>query len=210
MNCSTLICLLNWWGLRLFSDVWSGNAQLFERLMEIHSILYYGWKVCTNSRDISEHEQNGGKGDPTPHKNWKIFLTNLWWDLRWWVGGWASWGASWGCRRGNQSWGWHHLMGWQPADPSPGRCPPGRTPWWKTAAGCLWTRPSSCPARSSASAAMCTRASRSPLPSHQRLPSCLNECELRWWSSKSLSRSWVSLRQMVKWQVSIKVLVTCK
>ena len=32
--------------LRLFSDVWSENATLFERLMEIHSnppILYYGF-----------------------------------------------------------------------------------------------------------------------------------------------------------------------
>ena len=31
----------------LFSDVWSENAALFERLMEIHSnppILYYGFK----------------------------------------------------------------------------------------------------------------------------------------------------------------------
>ena len=31
----------------MFSDVWSENAALFERLMEIHSnppILYYGFK----------------------------------------------------------------------------------------------------------------------------------------------------------------------
>ena len=31
----------------LFSDVWSENAALYERLMEIHSnppILYYGFK----------------------------------------------------------------------------------------------------------------------------------------------------------------------
>ena len=37
--CWTLICFFNWFygGLRLFSDVWSGNAALFERLMEIHS-----------------------------------------------------------------------------------------------------------------------------------------------------------------------------
>ena len=34
-------------GLRSFSDVWSENAALFERLMEIHSNppkLYYGFK----------------------------------------------------------------------------------------------------------------------------------------------------------------------
>ena len=32
----------------MFSDVWSENAELFERLMEIHSnppILYYGFKI---------------------------------------------------------------------------------------------------------------------------------------------------------------------
>ena len=32
----------------MFSDVWSENAALFERLMEIHSnppILYYGFKI---------------------------------------------------------------------------------------------------------------------------------------------------------------------
>ena len=33
-------------GMRLFSDIWSENAALFERLLEIHSnppILYYGF-----------------------------------------------------------------------------------------------------------------------------------------------------------------------
>ena len=35
----------------LFSDVWSENATLFERLMEIHSnppILYYGFNIGNN------------------------------------------------------------------------------------------------------------------------------------------------------------------
>ena len=34
--------------MRLFSDVWSENAALFERLMAFHSnppILYYGFKI---------------------------------------------------------------------------------------------------------------------------------------------------------------------
>ena len=49
--CWTSICLLNWiykGSLRLFSDVWGENADLFERLVEIHSnppLLYYGFKV---------------------------------------------------------------------------------------------------------------------------------------------------------------------
>ena len=53
----TLIWLLNWFygGLMLFSDIWSGNAGLVERLMEIHSnppILYYSFKVMWYHRSI--------------------------------------------------------------------------------------------------------------------------------------------------------------
>ena len=45
-----LVCLLNgfYGGLRLFSDVWSENAALFKRLIEIHSnppILYNGFQI---------------------------------------------------------------------------------------------------------------------------------------------------------------------
>ena len=38
----------------LFSDVWSENAALFERLMEIYSnppILYYGFKLLVHVHD---------------------------------------------------------------------------------------------------------------------------------------------------------------
>ena len=51
--------------LRLFSNVWSENTALFERLMEIHSNspkLYYGFKiaiifffVCGNHLVLSTH-----------------------------------------------------------------------------------------------------------------------------------------------------------
>ena len=37
--------------MRLFSNVWSENTALFERLMEIHSNspkLYYGFKICSH------------------------------------------------------------------------------------------------------------------------------------------------------------------
>ena len=48
MKCWTLFCILNWFygGLRSFSDVWSKNAPLFERLIEIDLYLpiYYGFK----------------------------------------------------------------------------------------------------------------------------------------------------------------------
>ena len=49
LNCNMPFKLIQG-GLRLFSDVWSENAALFERLMEIHSnppILYYGFNDKT-------------------------------------------------------------------------------------------------------------------------------------------------------------------
>ena len=42
--------------MRLFSNVWSENTALFERLMEIHSNspkLYYGFNVCRSEEVIS-------------------------------------------------------------------------------------------------------------------------------------------------------------
>ena len=47
-------------GLRLFSDVWSENASLFESLMEIYSnppILYYGFnmKHVYNLLELKHH-----------------------------------------------------------------------------------------------------------------------------------------------------------
>ena len=57
--------------MRLFSDVWSENAALFERLMEIHSnppILYYGFNPLTM---MPEKSQAGVYGDCVLYQNAK-------------------------------------------------------------------------------------------------------------------------------------------
>ena len=54
--------------MRLFSNVWSENTALFERLMEIHSNvhqeLYYGFKESSNwmraSYNVSPRHRRGG------------------------------------------------------------------------------------------------------------------------------------------------------
>ena len=59
----------------MLSDVWSENAALFERLMEIHSnppILYYGFNVqgdntqagppCTCMGELTVQARNAGRG----------------------------------------------------------------------------------------------------------------------------------------------------
>ena len=58
--CWILIFLLNrlYGGLRLFFDVWSENAALFERLMEIHTnppILYYGFNPQIHASILKNH-----------------------------------------------------------------------------------------------------------------------------------------------------------
>ena len=71
----SLFCRLNWFsgGLRLLFNVWSENAPLFERLMEIHSnppILYYGFNIpsdllCTKSPLRGSQQQERTMDYPT-------------------------------------------------------------------------------------------------------------------------------------------------